>query len=89
MLQEDFPVRIFSAFPSSLGLGLLWFEDIVHGTTPLDVSPIQFGHGQIFVQHHDEARNFRACNYTRECWIMFLDFPVARAVVAPFGRLLH
>lgn len=96
MLVHDFPVRVVNAFPSPLGLGLFQFESTVQRTTLLNASPIQFGHGQIFVQRHDEARNFRVCNYTRHCWIMFLGFPLdyqtrdfVKAVIAPFGRLLQ
>lgn len=76
MLEHDFPMRIVTAFPSPLGLGLFELENPVQRTTLLNASPIQFGHGHIFVQRHDEARNFRACNYTRQCWVMFLGFPL-------------
>ena len=62
----------------------------------LNASPIPFGHGLLRVHKHDEALNLRACNYTRQCWIMFLGFPLdyhlpdyVKAAVAPFGRLLH
>uniref|UniRef100_K3XQQ7 DUF4283 domain-containing protein n=1 Tax=Setaria italica TaxID=4555 RepID=K3XQQ7_SETIT len=62
----------------------------------LDASLIPFGHGNSIVQNHDEARNFRACPYIRQCWIMFLAFPLdyqtldfIEAAVASFGRLLH
>ena len=95
-LQQDFPVRVLSAFPSPLGLGLYQFESQVQRESLLDASPIQFGQWLIHVQKHDEARNLRACAYTRESWIMFLGFPLdyqllefVRAVVAPFGRLLN
>ncbi|CAN6359072.1 unnamed protein product [Urochloa humidicola] len=96
VLQQDFPVRVVSSFPSPLGLGLFQFENPVQRQTLLDASPIQFGHGWLRVQKHDEARNFRACPYIRQCWIMFLAFPLdyqtldfIRAAVAPFGRLIH
>nr|TKW14262.1 hypothetical protein SEVIR_5G156900v2 [Setaria viridis] len=62
----------------------------------LDASLIPFGHGNSIVQKHDEARNFRACSYIRQWWIMFLAFPLdyqtldfIEAAVASFGRLLH
>ncbi|CAO1939557.1 unnamed protein product [Urochloa humidicola] len=96
MLEHDFPVRVVSSFPSPLGLGLFQFDSPVQRQTLLDASPIQFGHGWLTIQKHDEARNFRACPYIRECWIMFLAFPLdyqsldyIRAAVAPFGRLIH
>lgn len=45
---------------------------------------------------HDEAADLRACPYTRECWVMFLAFPLDYqreefiiATVSPFGRKLH
>ncbi|CAN6199417.1 unnamed protein product [Urochloa humidicola] len=95
-LEQDFPVRVASSFPSPLGLGLFQFESPVQRQILLDASPIQFGHGWLTVQKHDEARNFRSCPYIRQCWIMFLAFPLdyhnldfIRAAVAPFGRLIH
>ena len=94
-LQQDFPVRVLSAFPSPLGLGLFQFEDQIQRQRLLNASLIQFGHVMIRVLKHDEARNHRSCTYTRECWIMFLGFPLdfqhsdfIKAAVAPFGRLL-
>ena len=42
-LQQDFPVRVLSAFPSPLGLGLYQFESQVQRESLLDASPIQFG----------------------------------------------
>lgn len=96
MLQHDFPVRVVTALPSPLRLGLFEFESTVQHAALLDASPIPFAHGHIIVERHDEARNFRVCNYTRQCWIMLLGFPLdyqtadfLKAVVAPFGRLLH
>lgn len=45
---------------------------------------------------HDEAADLRAFPYTRECWVMFLAFPLDYqreefiiAIVSPFGRKLH
>lgn len=96
MIQHDFPIRVRSAFPSPLGLGLFEFDSTVQRQILLDASPIQFANGHIVVERHDEARNFRVCNYTRQCWIMLLCFPLdyqttefLSAAVAPFGRLLH
>lgn len=96
MLEQDFPVRVVTAFLSPLGLGLFEFQSTIQRTTLLDASPISFGHGEIILQRHDEAKNFRACNYCRQCWIVFLGFPLdhqlndyIKAVVAPFGRLHH
>ncbi|CAO2150252.1 unnamed protein product [Urochloa humidicola] len=95
-LEHDFPVRVVSSFPSPLGLGLFQLESPVQRQALLDASPIQFGHGWLTVQKHDEARNFRSCNYIRQCWIMFLAFPLdyqtmdfIKAAIAPFGRLIH
>ena len=89
-------MRVLSAFPSPLGLGLYQFESQVQRESLLDASPIQFGMWLIHVQKHDEARNLRACAYNRESWIMFLSFPLdyqlpefVRAAVAPFGHLLN
>ena len=94
-LQHEFPVRVVSAFPSPLGLGLFQFENPIQRECLLDASPFQFGQTLIHVQKHDEARNFRACPYIRESWIMFLGFPLdyqlldfIKAAVAPFGRLI-
>jgi len=88
-------VRVVSAFPSPLGLGLFQFENPIQRECLLDASPFQFGQTLIHVQKHDEARNFRACPYIRESWIMFLGFPLdyqlldfIKAAVAPFGRLI-
>lgn len=96
MLEHDFPVRLVSVWPSTLGLGLFEFESTLQRATLLNASPIPFAHGEVIVQRHDEARNLRACNYTRECWVMFLGFHLdyqtsdfIRAVVVPFGRCLH
>ncbi|CAO2144477.1 unnamed protein product [Urochloa humidicola] len=60
-LEDEFPVRVVSAFPSPLGLGLFQFESPVQRQTLLDASPIPFAHGNLIVQHHDEAMNLRAC----------------------------
>ena len=94
--QQEFPVRINSAFPSPLGLGLFEFGSQLQREVLLDASPIQFAHGLLTVQKHDEALNLRSCHYTRECYLMFLGFPldyhlvdVIKAAVAPFGRLIH
>jgi hypothetical protein len=95
-LEEQFPVRILSAFPSPLGLGLFQFENPIQRNSLIAASPIPFGHGLIRVCKHDGARNLRACVYNRDCWIMFLAFPLdyqtvnfIRAAVAPFGRLIQ
>jgi hypothetical protein len=65
-LQQNFPMRVVSAFPSPLGLGLFQFEDPIQRERLLFASPIQFGHGLLRVLKHDEARNLRACPYIRE-----------------------
>ncbi|RLN03558.1 hypothetical protein C2845_PM13G06880 [Panicum miliaceum] len=89
-------MRVFSAFPSPLGLGLFQLENPVQRAALIDASPIPFGHGLLRVRKHDEALNLRSCVYTRDCWIMFLAFPLdyqtvdfIRAAVAPFGRLIQ
>lgn len=95
-LEEQFPVRVLSAFPSPLGWGLFQLENPTQRNNLIVASPIPFGHGPIRVHKHDEVRNLRACVYNRDCWIMFLAFPLdyqtvdfIRAAVAPFGRLLQ
>ncbi|RLN35671.1 hypothetical protein C2845_PM03G28780 [Panicum miliaceum] len=95
-IEDDFLVRVVSAFPSPLGLGLFQLESPVQRQVLLDASPIPFAHGHLTVQKHDEARNLRVCNCLRQCWVMFLAFPLdyqtlefIKASVAPFGRLLH
>jgi len=94
-LQHEFPVRVISTFLSPLGLGLFQLENPIQRETLLDASPFRFGQSLIHVQRHDEAKNFRACAYIRESWIMFLSFPLdyqlldfIKAAVAPFGRLI-
>ena len=94
-LQQEFPVRVVSAFPSPLGLGLFQFDDPIQRERLISASPIQFGHGHIRVLKHDEAKNFTSCVYSRESWIMFLGFSLdyqlpkfVKAVVAPFSHLL-
>ena len=88
-------MRVISAFPSPLGLGLFEFENPVQRELLLNASPVQFGDFQLSVKH-DEARNLRSCPYIRECWVMFLGFPLnyqlhdyIKAAVSPFGRLLR
>jgi len=96
-LEANFPVRVFSHFLSPLGLGLLEFGSSVHRQSLIDISPFAFdGVSTLRVVKHDEAINLRACPYTRECWIMFLTFPLdyqreefIDAAVAPFGRRLY
>ncbi|CAN6171614.1 unnamed protein product [Urochloa humidicola] len=95
-LEDEFPVRVQSGFPSPLGLGLFQFDSPVQRQILIDASPIPFGHGSLVVQRHDESINLRACAYIRQCWVMFLAFPLdyqtldfIKAVVAPFGHLLH
>ena len=48
-LQQEYPVRVISAFPSPLGLGLFQFENPIKRELLLDVSPIQFEHWMISV----------------------------------------
>ncbi|CAO2144855.1 unnamed protein product [Urochloa humidicola] len=95
-LEDEFPVRVVSGYPSPLGLGLFQFDNPVQRQVLLDASPIPFGHGSLVVQRHDESINLRACAYVRQCWVMFLAFPLdyqtldfIKASIAPFGRLLH
>lgn len=96
-VQEHFPVRIMSSFLSPLGLGLLEFGSSVQRQSMTDISPFDFDDISVLrVVKHDEAGNLRACPYTRECWIMFLAFPLdyqreefVDATVATFGRRLH
>lgn len=96
-LENQYPVRIFSSFLSPLGLGLLEFGSSVMRQSMIDISPIPFdGVSVLRVAKHDEAKNLRSCPYTRECWIMFLTFPLdyqreefSDAAIAPFGRRLY
>jgi hypothetical protein len=75
-LEHDFGIRVMSSFPSPLGLGLFQLEDVVRCENLLDASPINFGQWVVTVRKHDEAHNFRTYNYIRECWVMFLGFPL-------------
>lgn len=76
-LEEHFPVRVLSSFLSPLRLGLLEFRFTVQRQSLLEISSIDFDEVSILrVVKHDEAGNLRACAYTRECWIMFLAFPL-------------
>jgi hypothetical protein len=61
---------------SLLGLGLFEFEHAVQRENLVDSSPISFDQWVITVKIHDEAHNFRSCQYIRECWIMFLGSPL-------------
>lgn len=98
-LEANFPVRVFSHFlsPLGLGLGLLEFGSSVHRQSMIDISPFAFNEvTTLRVVKHDEAINHRACPYTRECWIMFLTFPLdyqreefLDAAIAPFRRRLY
>jgi hypothetical protein len=43
----------------------------------LDISPIAINDNSVLrVVKHGEAINLRACHYSRDCWIMFLAFPL-------------
>ena len=63
----------------------------------LDISPIDVNENSVLrIVKHDEAINLRVCQYNRECWIMFLAFPLdcqlegfMQATVAPFGKMLN
>lgn len=96
LLEANFPVRVESYFLSPLGLGLVEFGSAMQRQSILDISPIAVNDNtELRVVKHDEAINLRACTYTRECWIMFLAFPLdyqnegfVKAAVAPFGRML-
>ena len=72
-LQLQFPVRVVLAFPSPFGIGLFEFQNPVQRACLLDASPIETDFGVLRVRKHDEVGNLRACPYTRENWIMFLD----------------
>ncbi|TVU08508.1 hypothetical protein EJB05_41913, partial [Eragrostis curvula] len=96
-LEDEYNVRIRSSSLSPLGLGLLQFASPTQRQSMIDLSPLPFGpHHQITVIQHDRGLNLKACNYSRECTIMFLAFPLdyqsmdfMKAAVAPFGRLLY
>lgn len=96
LLQDNFPVRIVSHYLSPLGLGLVEFGTAIQRQSMLDISPIDVNENSVLhVVKHDEAINLRSCPYTRDCWIMFLAFPLdyqlegfMHAAVAPFGRML-
>ena len=75
-LQQNFPVRVASAFPSPFGLGLFELEDPIQRACLLDASPIDSEFGVIRVVKHDEACNLKSCPYTRESFVMFLGFPL-------------
>lgn len=53
-------MRVVFAFASPLGLGLFELEKSIRRRALQDASSIPFVDGQIRVQKHDEARNFRA-----------------------------
>ncbi|TVT99435.1 hypothetical protein EJB05_55207, partial [Eragrostis curvula] len=96
-LEDEYNARIRSSSLSPLGLGLLQFASPTQRQSLIDLSPLPFGpHQHIRVAKHDRGLNLRTCNYTRECTIMFLAFPLdyqtmdyIKAAVAPFGRLLY
>lgn len=96
LLQDNFPVRVASHILSPLGLGLVEFDSAIQRQSMLDISPIAINDNSMLrVVKHDEAINLRACHYSRDCWIMFLAFPLdyqlecfVDAAVAPFGRRL-
>ncbi|CAN6248342.1 unnamed protein product [Urochloa humidicola] len=95
-LEQVHPVRILSQYRSPLGLGLVQFQSPQQRQSMIDLSPVPYvNNSQIRVIKHDEARNLRACNYSRICRLMVLAFPLDyqnmdffRAAVAPFGRLI-
>ncbi|TVU06152.1 hypothetical protein EJB05_49350, partial [Eragrostis curvula] len=96
-LELEYNVRIRTSCLSPLGLGLLQFASPAQRQTLIDLSPIPYGPmHHLSVIAHDRGRNLRACNYIRECTIMFVAFPLdyqtmeyIKAAVAPFGRLLY
>jgi len=61
-LQHEFPVRVVSAFPSPLGLGLFQLENPIKRETLLDASPFQFGQSLIHVQPHSEGELDHVCS---------------------------
>ncbi|CAO2208316.1 unnamed protein product [Urochloa humidicola] len=95
-LEHEYPVRTVSRYRSPLGLGLVQFQSTNQRQTLIDASPIPFVNNSLIrVIKHDEARNLRACNYSRICRLMVLAFPLDyqtieffKAAVAPFGCLI-
>jgi hypothetical protein len=77
LLQENFPVRILSHYLLSLGLRLVEFGSVIQHQSMLDISPIDINDNTVLrIVKHDEAINFRTCQYTHDRWVMFLAFPL-------------
>lgn len=95
-LEEQYLVRVFLAFLSPLGLGLLDFSSSVMCQSMIDLSLIPYEGSMLRKVKHDEVGNLRSCQYIRECWIMFLCFPLDyqheeffNVAITPFDRRLH
>jgi hypothetical protein len=73
----------------------VWFENAHARDLLVTQSPFRFGDVQVSIVRHNEGRNWRALQFSRECWLMLMGFPLdhwnhecIQNAISSFGRLL-
>jgi hypothetical protein len=94
-LNEHMGVRVKDIQPSHLGQALVWFSQVHDRDVLVTNSPYAYGDVRFSVVRHNQARNWRAMNFNRECCLMLMGFPLdywdnetIQNSIASFGRML-
>lgn len=63
-----------AVLPCHLGQAYVCFTHAYDRDNMVSLSPMPFGNVQISFAKHNEGRNWRRVLFTKECWMMLLDF---------------
>jgi hypothetical protein len=81
--------------PLHLGQGLVHLGNAHDRDLLVENSPYQYGDVEFLFTRHNQGRNWRVLNFTRECWLMLMDFPLdfwnhesIQNAVASFGKVI-
>jgi hypothetical protein len=94
-LVEHMGTRVCDVQPSHLGQALVQFVHAHDRDTLVNNGLHPYGEVNFSVVRHNQARNWRAVNFNRECWLMLLGFPLdfwnnncIQSAISSFRRVL-
>jgi hypothetical protein len=94
-LTQHKRVHINDIQRTHLGQALVQFHHIYDRDNLIAQSPHPYGDVAISLVKHNEGRNWRLVEYSRECWLMLMDFPVdlwssehVHNAIASFGKVI-